>query len=334
MELDKSNMRQVIIDSANQLKEGLDLAKDISFDGSPAGGFKNVVVFGIGGSAMPVDVLNSTVQTKIPVYIHRDYDLPEFVDKESLLIFISYSGNTEEVISSINKALSKKITSAVGISSGGKLEDLCKENNLPFVKVPSGIQPRSATGYLFSVLVKILSNSSIIDDVSDQIIETSTGLQKITSELEEEGKALAKNLLNKVPIIYSSDKYKEISRIWKIKFNENSKIPSFCNYFPELNHNEMVGFSEAKNNDKFYFIIIKDKKDHERNKKRMDLFSSLLKERGSETYFVNIKEGSEIYKVFSTLLLGDWVSYYLALKKNIDPTPVQMVEEFKELLKN
>ncbi len=342
MEIDKSNMRQVIIDSAKQLRDGLDLvptdllSRILGEDGtkniSIKGNFKNVVVCGIGGSALPVDVLNTIMITKIPVYIHRDYDLPPFTNKESLLIFISYSGNTEEVISSINKALSEKISS-IGMSSGGQLEELCKKNNIPFVKIPSGIQPRLATGYLFSALAKVLSNLSIIDDISEEIIKTSADLEKLNPEFENEAKNLSKELIGKIPIVYSSAKFKDVAKIWKIKFNENSKAPSFYNYFPELNHNEMVGFSMIDESSNFYFIIIKDKDDHERNQKRMDLFTSLLQKKGPKIHFIEVRGNSMLYKVFSALLLGDWVSYFLALDKKIDPTPVQMVEEFKELLK-
>ena len=327
MEIDKSNMRQIIIDSAKQLKEGLDLAKNVKIGGN----FKNVIICGIGGSALPADLLKSVTDSKIPIYVHRDYNLPKFTTKESLIIFISYSGNTEEVISSIEDSLSNKLSS-IGISSGGKLEKICQENEIPFVKIPSGIQPRLAIGYIFSALFQTLHNAGIINDISSKILETSDKLESLNNEFEDEGKKIAKNIADKIPIIYSSDNFRDVAKIWKIKFNENSKVPSFYNCFPELNHNEMVGFSNSVKNNNFYFIILKDTNDHERNKIRMDLFSSLIDKRGAKTYFVEIKEGSTIFKVFSTLLLGDWTSYYLALEQKIDPTPVEIVEEFKKLL--
>lgn len=325
--IDKSDMRKVIIESAGQLKRGLELAKNTGIKE----GFKNVIVCGVGGSALPVNVFNTAVKSKIPVFTHRDYNLPLRANENSLIICISYSGNTEETISAFNEAISKKLKT-IGMSSGGKLENLCRQNNIPFVKIDSGIQPRCATGYLFSALAKVLGNSDIIDDISADVLKASEELKKISPRLEKQGKKLSEKLFKKIPVVYSSNEFKALARIWKIKLNENSKTPAFHNYFPELNHNEMVGFSELKKHNNFHFIIIKDKEDNPRNLKRMALFASLLKKRGAKTDFIEMESGSLLFKVFSNLLLGDWVSYYLALKYKIDPTPVKMVEEFKKLM--
>lgn len=327
MVIDKSNMRQVIIDSPKQLLEGLNLAENVKIEGS----FKNVIVCGVGGSALPVNVLNSIIKPVVPVYVHRDYGLPAEATENSLIICISYSGNTEETVSAFKEAANKNLK-IIAIATGGKIEELCQKNNIQMVKLPSGIQPRCATGYIFASLLKVLANSEITKDISDEILETSKKLAEINFELEEDGEKIAKKLFQKIIVVYASNKFKAVSRIWKIKFNENSKTPAFHNYFPELNHNEMVGFSELKKNNNFHFIIIKDKNGNPRNLKRMDLFASLLKKKGSKVDFVEIKDGSLSFKIFSTLLLGDWASYYLALKYKIDPTPVNIVENFKKLL--
>lgn len=324
MIIDKQNMRQVIIDSPSQLKIGLNLAENIKITGN----FKNVIICGIGGSALPVNVLNSAIKTIIPIYIHRDYDLPEFTNGESLIICMSYSGNTEESVSSLQGAINKNYK-VIAIATGGKFKELSKANNVPFVEIPSGIQPRSATGYLFSALTKILINCAIIKDISFDISNTVSELTEINLELEKEGKKLANKIKNKLPIIYSSNTFKILARIWKIKFNENSKIPAFYNYFPELNHNEMVGYT-MKNSKLFSVIILRDQADHPRILKRMQLTAKLIKKTGINVEFVDIKNGSLMFKIFSTLLLGDWVSYYTALNQKIDPTPVNIVEDFKK----
>lgn len=327
MNTDKSNMRGVIIDSSSQLRKGLELAENVKIQGK----FENVIICGIGGSALPVNVLNSAFNSSVPVLAHRDYSLPKEANKNSLIICVSYSGNTEETVSALEEALQKNLK-VIGIATGGKIEKICQENNVQLVKIPSGIQPRSATGYLFSALAKILAVAGVIEDASKEIIKTSDELEKITQDLEKQAKNLAKKLAGKTPVIYSSDKFKALARIWKIKFNENSKIPAFWNYFPELNHNEMVGFSEKNGNCNFHFIIIKDKDEHARNLKRMELFSKLMIERGLEVDFVELPEGSNLFKIFSNLMLGDWASYYLALENKTDPTPVKIVEDFKKML--
>jgi len=325
--IDKSNMREVIIESSNQFKEGLDLAKNVKTEGI----FKNVVICGLGGSALPANILVSLVSPKVHIHIHRDYNLPVVADKDSLVVCISYSGNTEETVSSLKEAINKGLKTAV-ITTGGMLEEISKQHNLPFAKIPSGIQPRSATGYIFSALAKILSSCGVISDISEEILQTAENLKEINAALEKEGKVLAKKLAKKTPIIYASNSLKPIARIWKIKFNENSKIPAFYNFFPELNHNEMVGFTNVKKKNNFHVLIIKDNEDHPRITKRMNLTSSLLKKKGIAVDFLETRKGSMMFRVFSSLLLGDWASYYLALNHKIDPTPVAMVEEFKKMM--
>jgi len=325
--IDNANMKNVIATSPEQLIKGLAIAKDIKIKGE----FKNIIICGIGGSALPANILNSVITTKIPLYIHRDYNLPEVVNEDSLVVCISYSGNTEETVSALEEAIHKNIT-AVAISTGGKIEKICENHNIALAKIPSGIQPRSATGYLFSVLSTILTNCGVIDDISEDILNTAEELEKRNSELEKEGKILAKKMAGKIPIVYASNNFKVAARIWKIKFNENSKIPAFHNYFPELNHNEMVGFTDKKMVGEFHIVIIKDKQDHARTQKRMDLTSSILKKQGIKTSFIETVDGSMILKLFEVLLLGDWVSYYIAINNNIDPTPVEMVEDFKMML--
>jgi len=320
-------MRQVIIDSGKQLSTGLDLAKDAGTKGS----FDNIIVCALGGSALPADILLALNNITIPVIIHRDYNLPPTAGKKSLVICISYSGNTEETVSALNEAVGKNLA-VVGIASGGMVEEICKENNFPFVKIPGGIQPRSATGYIFSALAKILENSGIIENISDEILAAQTELGKIMADAEKDGEIIAKKLPQKLPVIYSSSGLEVLAKIWKIKFNENSKVPAFYNYFPELNHNEMVGYSGLANlgYKNFHVIILQDPLANPKILKRMELTSEIIMEHGGEVEIVKIKEGSLLFKIFSTLLLGDWVSYYLALQYGIDPTPVAVVEAFKK----
>ncbi len=325
--IDRENMREVIMQSYNQLNAGLDLAKNIKVDGE----FKNVVICGMGGSALPANIIITLANLSIPVYIHRDYNLPSQANKDSLIICISYSGNTEETIWATQEAI-KNNFKIIALATGGKLEEIAKQNNIPFAKIPSGIQPRSATGYLFSALAEILANCGIIENISKEILQTSEELKKITQTLEKKGKIISKKIAKKIPVIYSSCNFKAAARIWKIKFNENSKIPAFWNYFPELNHNEMVGYTQAKKIKDLYVLIIKDKDDNERIVKRMALTAAILKKKGVKTEFINTEEGSLMFRFFANILLGDWVSYYTALNAKINPTPVDMVEDFKKKL--
>ena len=325
---DTSNMRQVIMDFPKQLEVGFKLAKNVKVKGK----FKNIVIAGVGGSALPADLLVGMFHIALPIYIHKDYNLPREASRDSLVICISYSGNTEETISVLQEALTKKLP-VIGIATGGEIEKLCQENKITFVKIPSGIQPRSAVGYLFSVLAGILANHNAIEDISGDLKNTVKDLQAIKGQLEKEGKVLAEKLVKKVPIIYASRQYQALAEIWKIRFNENSKIPAFYNYFPELNHNELVGFSEVEKVDaKFYAIFLQDQTDHPRIAKRMELTAETLQSKNIPVSIIASTKGSETSKIFSSLMLSDWTSYHLALLNDVDPTPVAMIEDFKKRL--
>ena len=325
-------MRETILDFPKQFKEGIKRAKDIRVEGR----FENIIICGMGGSALPADLLLTYLNDlKLPFYIHRSYNLPPQAIKESLIICISFSGNTEETISAFKEAQRKKLKIAV-ITTGGELAKLAQKYNTSFVLLPSvKIQPQWAIGYLFGSLMKVLSNSGVIEDNSEEILKMAENLKPL--RLEAKGKILAKKLAGKIPLIYASDKFKSLARIWKIKLNENSKIMAFWNYFPELIHNEIVGYSELKsqisNLKNFHVIILRDSGDHPKILKAMELTAVLLKKKGIEVDFVEIEGKSILEKLFNNLILSDWVSYYLAKEYKIDPAPVEIVEEFKKKLK-
>jgi len=318
-------MKQIILDFPKQFKKGLETARDIKVEGE----FDNIVICGLGGSALPSNVLLTYLpEIKVPVYSHRSYGLPAQTNDKSLIICISYSGNTEETISAYQEAINKNLK-VTAITTGGELQKLAEENNLPVAIIPQdAVQPRFALGYQSAALLEILGNAGIIPNQSAILIEMAKNLNP--GKTEEQGKALAKTLVDKVPVVYTSARFKAVARIWKIKFNENSKIMSFWNYFPELNHNEMVGLTNLKAN--FHFIIFSDKDIHHRNLKRMELFADLAKEKGADVDIIEMEGDNALEKMFNTLILGDWVTYYLALEYGQDPVPVKIVEDFKRRL--
>jgi len=327
--IDASNMRQDIINFPKQLEEALKFSKDIKIEGT----FDNIIVCGLGGSALPGNVLacwlsqsNITAPT---IHIHRDYGLPIQIREGSLVVCISYSGNTEETLSSLNTALAKNLTVAA-ITTGGKMQKICEDNNLPWIKIPSGLQPRMALGYQFIALLRLLSNSGAIPDTTEEILETAKLLK--SENFEKQGKKLAQKLKNKIPLIYTSNSFKALGRIWKIKFNESSKAPAFFNYFPELNHNEMVGFTNIPKGVNLHILIIRDQNENPRNLKRMELFAKLVKKNKVGVDFIELESGTPLFKIFSNTILADWTSYYLALEYKTDPSPVEIVEELKRNL--
>jgi len=338
LSVDKSNMRQVILDFPKQFKVGFGAGAKIKNQISKIKNINNVIVCGMGGSALPGELLklictNYLKTTKAGVHIHRNYGLPYYIKsqklkvKSQLIVCISYSGNTEETLSSYREAIKMGLP-IVSIASGGKLLELSKKYKSPVVIIPGGIQPRSALGYQFAALIKILENLKIIKNIEKEILNAAENFAP--KKLDGQGKNLAKKLLDKIPVVYSSQRYKALAYIWKIKFNENTKIPAFWNYFPELNHNEMVGYANASK--LLHVLILRDKNDYPRNLKRMGLTAELLKNRGLKVEFIEIVGKSIWEKILNNLILADWVSYYMAIFEGVDPTPVAMVEEFKKKL--
>jgi glucose/mannose-6-phosphate isomerase len=335
--IDKENLRQVILDFPKQFAIGLKLANHMKVGKN----FKSVCISGMGGSSFPADILetylahlrkkDSTKNKSLRIIKNRGYNLPTEANEKCLNIFISYSGNTEETIASLNEAIKNNLPS-IGIANGGKLIDICKAKKIPFIIIPDISQPRYALGYFFSVLLQILKNGNLIEkDFSKVILTSIKKLEEVTVKSEVTGKKLAKKLFEKTPLIYTSEKLQGLARVWKIKINENSKTPCFYNYYPELNHNEMVGFTLPQG--KFHIVTLIDNNEHPQIIKRMRITANILRKKKINTDLIDIVDNSNAFlTIFSSLALGDWTSYYLALNYKQDPTPVKMVEDFKKAL--
>lgn len=260
---------------------------------------KDFFVVGMGGSHLSADIIKD-IFPELNITVHSDYGLPNKINKKSLLILSSFSGNTEEVLDSLKIALKEKIPLVI-ISSGGKLIDIAKARELPYIELPDkSLPPRMALGYSIKALLKIV-NKKIDFEIKDQ---------------ESAGKEIAKKIKGTIPLIYSSNKNKSIGYIWKINFNENSKNPAFNNVFPELNHNEVEGINKKD----FSFILIEDQKDHPRIKLRMEIFKKKYKT-------ITVKDNP-----INLIILSLWTSYYLALENKVDPIEVRKIEKLKKEL--
>jgi glucose/mannose-6-phosphate isomerase len=337
-ELDRSNFRQMILESPLQFAEGFALAKDIRVPGT----FRSVMISGMGGSALPGNLfriyLNDLFRTEKPeeqplaIYQNRSYTLPPESFHECLNFICSYSGNTEETVASFEEALKNQLP-CVAFSSGGKIEEIAKANGVPHIKLPvpyENFQPRVGTGYFFGAMFQVLVNQGLVPDATKDLAEEAKALYSQMATLEEQGKELAKKFVGKTPVIYTTAKYKSVGMVWKIKFNENAKTPAFWNFFPELNHNEMVGWTLPQG--KFCILMLRDPGTHPQNLKRIDVTATLLREKGVDVEVLDMAGESVYSRIFTSIALGDLTSYYLALEYGQDPTPVAMVEDLKRML--
>ena len=309
-----------------QFISGAELAKDIKVEGS----FNRVVVCGMGGSALYVDLINDFLKAKgeqLRIEACRDYSIPNNGDEKTLFVISSYSGNTEETLSCLKEVEERNFSHCI-FCAGGELLDKAKEKNVPFYLIPSGIQPRLSTGYYIVGILQLLKNCGLINDKIDEVLVNANNLEQNLNE--EKAKELAKKLMNNVPIVYGTDVISSLARISKIKFNENSKIQAFWNNFPELNHNEMVGFTNIIM--KPFFLILQSKFCDPRNKKRIETFTKLMQEKDLPVEIILLSGENVLAEILNAYYFIDHVTYYLAQEQNINPEPVAMVEEFKKMI--
>ncbi|MDX1535633.1 MAG: bifunctional phosphoglucose/phosphomannose isomerase [Candidatus Spechtbacterales bacterium] len=313
-----------------QLTEGYKLADTAGLEYKDAK-IKNIILAGMGGSGLVgnvTEVLSEVLDINIPVITHKNYNLPREASSNSLIVTISYSGNTEETLSAYTEA-TKLGAHLVVITTGGKLAKMAKDDKNPGVIVPDGVQPRMAIGYQLSALLGVLSNAGIINSQKEKLENLSKNLN--TGKYRDKAKILADQIHGTVPVIYSSEKLGKIAYILKILINETAKQHAFSNIFPEMNHNELEGF-ENENRNNISVVMLKDLNDHKKIKKRMDVASKLIKERGYPVYTIDTDDKDWYNKSFSLILFGNWLAYYLSSKNNVESEAVDLIEEFKGLL--
>lgn len=329
MELfDPADFRRFILLYPQQFSIGLTFAKKLSL---PQKAYSNIVICAMGGSALAGEILESYLlqetACRIPVLISRSYHIPPgLVSKQSLVLFLSYSGSTEETLSCYDEARKTGAT-LITISNGGALKDRSLADHgyhIPYQIPIERFEGRFAITYAFATLLAILTNAGILDTIGK--FPTLS-----TRDLEVKGESIAKKIAGSTPVIYAPDSLSHIAKSWKIKLNENAKTPAFWNVFPELNHNEMIGFTNPQG--AFSALILTDKEVSPDIRKRIDITSALMQEKGLFSEIIELKGTGFLEKLLYGLVLGDWVAYSLAYEYGQDPTPMEMVSELKRRLK-
>jgi len=355
-ELDKANMIELLVEFPQKMKDALRLGEEFSIPNnfSPASAsnsvpvpasaqnFQNIVVLGMGGSAIGGDLLSDYLadELSIPIVVIRGYDIPKFVDENSLVFAVSYSGNTEEILSTLKRCLEAKAR-IIALTSGGKLAVLARENNFPVIKVPAGIQPRAAISYLFFPILKALERLGLTIKRNEEIKETLNILQELSKEYGAKSplknnfaKKVALRLYQHLPLVYSSEGLLEaVAMRWKTQINENSKWPCFWNVFPELDHNEIVGYEiENKINRQVKIIYLQDKEGLLRVEQRREITRKIIEDKVAEFIICPTRGKGKMARMFSLIFLGDLASYYLAILNQVDPSPVACIEDLKKEL--
>jgi len=288
------------------------------------------ILCGMGGSHLAGGLLMS-LNPSLDLTIHNDYDLPDWHKEDlekRLIILSSYSGNTEEVLSAGQKAQELNLK-VVAITTGGKLLEFAKENNIPYILLPSdGIEPRMAIGQSLRALLLLMKNTELLNE--------SSKLKEILNpeDLEKKGEEIFKKIEGKIPVIYTSRNNRWLAYNWKIKLNETGKVPAFYNIFPEMNHNELESFdiNESTKNlaENLFVVMLRDENDDSRIQKRMEIMENLLKEKGVNVLSIAVEGESRLHKIFNTLIIADWVSIKIAEENKVSPKEVSLIEDFKK----
>ncbi len=340
-EVDKSDMCSILLDFPQQYQQADRLAREFALP-ETFGDVKNIVISGMGGSAIGCDLVRSLFSgvCSVPIVVNRNYSIPEFVNEDTLFIAASYSGNTEETLSAFGAAVEKR-AKVLAISTGGELEIRSKEAGAPYFSIPlRGIQPRCAFGHLFTPMMVFLSELGLIPDNANEVEDAVALLSQVSPKLapgvpieDNEAKQIAEAVYDKLPVIYASQNYFDVVAMrWKGQFNENSKMMAFHNVIPEMNHNEIVGWGIPEGiTRQCIAIFLCDDADSEKIRKRMDITRTLISEE-TQVVTVQAQGDSPLARALYLIYVGDFASYYLAILNNVDPTPIARINLFKERL--
>jgi len=329
-------MVNVAFQLGNQTKEELEYSKNID-----SIQYDSLLVMGMGGSGVSGDVLSllSKEVSSKNVTVRKSYSIPKkLIEVNTFCLFISYSGNTEETISGLEDAIKNNLNWAV-ISSGGKLIDLALEHSKEYIKIPEGLQPRAAFGYLTQAVCKVVDvveGTDFLKDLRDAGDYLNDILnKKEDSEIYIEAKSIASQVNKKTCVIYGGTELSElVASRWKTQINENSKSKAFVGSMPEVHHNEILSWDADLEGSKSSFVLIflRDDSENSQISKRFNLTKKLL---GEKVNIFNIKpksKGTTLIKLMELVLLGDLFSLSLAKELNMVPEDIEGIENLKKLL--
>lgn len=334
-QIDSDNTRDVITAQPDQLRYAFDVTVQMSSDAINA-----VVVVGMGGSALAAQMVQTWWfdQLTVPFVIVRGYDMPAFVDKNTLVIFSSYSGNTEETVNAYDQ-VQQRGASAVVMTSGGQLAARAATDEAPLYQLPEGYQPRMAVWYGLRALSELFEQLGLVEGATSQLEAASGFLASAAEEWtpdipteQNRAKQIAEECLGKAVWVYAGPKLRSAAYKWKIAFNENAKHVASWNELPEFNHNELLGWTEHPRHKPFSVIQLQSGLDDERIGKRFEISNRLLSGRMPAPLVVESRGETHIQHLLWTCLLGDFASLYLAVLNNVNPARIEVIEQLKQQL--
>lgn len=341
LDYDRSNFIAYLTGFPEQITETLKFMEKFSVNLNISG-IHNIVITGMGGSAISGDLFLAYIydELKVPTYTNRDYTVPAFVDKHTLFIASSYSGDTEETLEALKEAAERSAV-IICITSGGLMEQFCEQGGHPCIKIPGNLPPRQALGYLFFSLVSLFQKPGFIAPRDADIEETRKLLYELADRYNPEtsfgnnlANHIAQSIYHAIPIVYTGVPFLyPVPVRWRNQFNENAKSMSFSNVLPELNHNEIMGWEGLPEvNKHFRVILLRDRDEAPRSRKRIAITKEILKNKKILFGEVFAEGHSRLARLFSLIFLGDWASYYWAMLNEKDPISIDSIDILKRKL--
>lgn len=333
--VDAQDMLGRVLAVPDQFSRALDAARQIHF--TPPRAVERVLVTGLGGSAMGGDLVAAWAERegRAPVVVNRTYEIPAWVDAGTLVIAVSYSGNTEETLAAFAESR-KRGAMLAAVATGGKLEEFAAKTRTPFVKLEPGLQPRAALPRTFLPQAALLHAAGVLPDVWTGLEEAKRALAEMAEALgpdrspaTNEAKRIALALQDTVPVVYGSGPLGPVARRWSNNFNENSKVLSWWGILPELTHNEIVGWAGDADLDRFTAIFLRHEGEHAQNAERFAFMEKLIHERQGRVIQNAAPAKHAIAATFASALVGDAASVYLGVLREEDPTQVAVITRLK-----
>ena len=324
-------MKSLIQNFSKQLSEAITIGNNAKITPSKAP-INNVLICGLGGSGIGGSIAKELVVSKanVPVDVTKGYFIPAYVNENTLVIISSYSGNTEETINCMNIALEKN-ANIICVTSGGKIQEIANAKTLDCILVPGGMPPRSCLGYSLTQLLFILNYHGIIDNAFKSDLQAATNLLNQEAEnIIAEASQIASAINGKLPVIYATTNNEGIAIRFRQQLNENSKILCWHHIIPEMNHNELVGWT--KKNEDLAVLIFLDRDEYTRNLTRVEINKEVIKQYAGSINEIYSKGNSAIEKAIYFVHLGDWISVLLAELRGIDAVEVNVINHLKSKL--
>lgn len=320
-------MKELIAGFPNQLTEAIKLGEkmNLSLDGDDIG---QVVISGMGGSGIGGNIVEviANLGMRIPLIVNKNYFLPNFTYRDSLVIISSYSGNTEETINAFNSAFIQG-AKIIAISSGGQIGELCEKHGIDWVKVPGGMPPRAALGYSLVQQLYILFNLRMIGhETLDELKMAVDLLKKEQTEIQALARALAGELAGFIPVIYTTAQFEPVAVRLRQQLNENAKMLAWHNVVPEMNHNEIVGWGRDYKN--LAALFLRHENEFERNRHRIRITKNIIAQH-APVHEVHAKGVSLLGQLLYLVHFGDWLSLFLAEARGVDPMEIAAIDRLK-----